>query len=265
MVMACWLLYWLLIFVLDPLKIHSTALIDRGSIVSRAIAHSYFLQGDSLLFSDPLTSIAMYEKCFAWHPTDIAAERLSMLYELLGDHINHSYWRELHLRRLNPIILRFIDLGIVAHYTGDYVEAITLYKSALTLDANNTEALYHLGVSYQHVGSVQRSADCYHAAIAVSPMHVKSILNYAALHHRYGSIDDGIEYYAMGVRLFEALRNSSHRQQHDVQQEQCTFPYLHRSHIMLESNLAVALLQKDNLSEVGHLLRSLRDHCGTND
>lgn len=263
MVMACWWLYWLLIFVLCLLKHHSTTLIDQGSIVSRAIAHSYFLQGDSLLFSDPLTSIAMYEKCFAWHPTAIAAERLSMLFELLGDRAHYNYWRELHLRRINPIILRFIDLGIVAHYAGSYDEAISLYKNALSLDANYTEALYHLGVSYQHVGSVQRSADCYHAAIAVSPMHIKSILNYAVLHHRYGSIDDGIEYYAMGVRLFEALRNSSHLQRHDVQQEQCTFPYLHRSHVMLESNLAVALLQKDNLSEVGFL--QMCDHCGTND
>ena len=254
MVKASLWLYWLLIIVLSLLRNHSTTLIDQGSIVSRAIAHSYFLQGDSLLFSDPLTSIAMYKKCFAWYPTAIAAERISMLFELLGDHAHHSYWRELHLSRLNPIIVRFIDLGIVAHYTGDYDEAISLYKSALSLDANYTEALYHLGVSYQHVGSVQLSADCYHAAIAVSPMHIKSILNYAALHHRYGSIDDGIEYYAMGVRLFETLHNSSHRQWLDVQQEQCTFPYLHHSHVMLESNLAVALLQKDNLTEVGYLL-----------
>jgi Flp pilus assembly protein TadD len=75
-------------------------------------------------------------------------------------------------------------LGVLADGTGDYASAIAHYDAALAANPNSPMLLNNLGYSNYLAGNLDRAAELYTRALALSPDYLPAKANVALLHAR---------------------------------------------------------------------------------
>lgn len=83
-----------------------------------------------------------------------------------------------HHPESSPLVFH---VGLLMHYKGSMSEAITLYKEAIRLDVNNSDAVSALATALHSTGDLQLAADVYEVAHKRMPNNVQLLSNYATL------------------------------------------------------------------------------------
>jgi tetratricopeptide (TPR) repeat protein len=225
--------------------------VDGDSFLLRDLAREKYDQAlDKLHSGSSIDATIHMLHSYTLYPTASVAKKLSWLYDMLGDVAASAHWQQQYVRKANITQIQWLNDGIRNHYAEEYSTALWYYNKLLDADASNVDALYHKGVTYQHLGDIQQAAECYYNSIQMDPFHTKAILNLAALHQKYGSYQDAVVYYEKGLDVFERLG----RQQSNPQNAE---QYLHPHHSMVQYNLGLAYMQLNQLDKVYCALLSM--------
>jgi tetratricopeptide (TPR) repeat protein len=91
-------------------------------------------------------------------------------------------------RRLN-------NAGVMAYHNGQYEKALDLFKKALELDAEMTEAYNNLGLTYTEINEEDKATEAFKKAIQLSPELAAAYNNLGYVFYRLGSYEEAIEMY----------------------------------------------------------------------
>ena len=85
--------------------------------------------------------------------------------------------------------------------------AISLFQTILEgnrfhgeSDKFKSEVWYSLGVAQQHFGDFQDAFDSFSAGLYFDRLNFRASLNLAAIHHRYGSLDQASKFNVLRMR-----------------------------------------------------------------
>jgi tetratricopeptide (TPR) repeat protein len=222
--------------------------VDRKSFLLRDLGREQYDEALHALHTASSADAAnRMLQSYSLYPTTAVAKKISWLFDMLGNVAASSHWQQLFVRTANITHIQWLNEGIRHHYAEDYSAALHYYNALLEADASSVDALYHKGVTYQHLGDIQQAAGCYYDTIQLDPFHTKAILNLAALHQKYGSYQDAVNYYEKGLDVFQKLAH----QRSDQQNSEST--YLHPHHSMVQYNLGLAYMQLNQLDKVGYV------------
>lgn len=242
MSLRTWALLFVLCNIFSPVAL---TVFDGDSFLRRDLAHEKYDQAlEEVLAGSSIDATIHMLQSYSLYPTSSVAKKLSWLYDMLGDVVASAHWQQQYVRKANITQIQWLNEGIRQHYAEEYSAALRYYDALLDADASNVDALYHKGVTYQHLGDIQQAAECYFNSIQMDPFHTKAILNLAALHQKYGSYQDAVAYYEKGLDVFAKL---GHQQSNRQNSEK----YFHPHHSMVQYNLGLAYMQLNQLDKVG--------------
>lgn len=133
------------------------------------------------------------------------------------------------------------DRGVALHREQNDEQAIQAFKRATELEPENAEYWFSLGVSQIAAGQAIEGGDSYYMALQKDETHIKSLLNLAAVHHKYGSVEDSLPFY-------EGLQPLMMR----------GVPVNVEHYLMNVHNLCVAYMQAGKYEEAYRALRDFR-------
>jgi tetratricopeptide (TPR) repeat protein len=85
-----------------------------------------------------------------------------------------------------------VNIGSIKSMRGQYVEAVALYKKALTMDPKDPLAHFGLGIVHGKMGQLDEAIREYRAALAITPDHTASWINLAAVLLELKKTDEAI-------------------------------------------------------------------------
>ena len=227
----------------------------------RAVATDYYESAlHALTKHDINEALSSLTSSIDLFPTFYACEKIGWLYENLGFADLSLYWYKKCLDLDTQQISLNIRNGNAAYQIRDYANALLHVNHALDLYPDSIEGLFQKAVTLQNMGDIQGAAYVYFEAVEAHPLEIKSVLNLAALHHKYGSVNDALFFYQMALSRIQTLMTEATSRGN---------PHLNRHYLMVKSNLAAAYLQLGVLSrafdEITELIRTLSkeqaDHC----
>lgn len=113
-------------------------------------------------------------------------------------------------------VFTLYENGVEKHYEGDYDTAIELYNQGILLlfkygikvtSPEFVNLLFHIGISLQHQGDIENAGNIYNRVLKLNPYHVKTRVNIASLHHKYGNIATAVTHYK--IALLHCVQNES--------------------------------------------------------
>jgi tetratricopeptide (TPR) repeat protein len=230
-------LYFFIVF-----SVQKEQLVDSDSFISRFISRQQYISAINKLSDDPIIAIKLFEESFALFPTSLVAEKLGWLHSLLQNNFDSNKWFERSNNLENSIVFNLSLLGIKACNDGDFNLAIDLFDRILSLQKQNSNALFHKSLAHQNLGDVETAAKILADCIAVDPLHVKAIINLAVLHHKYGSVATAIDFYLQGLVIFKSICK--------IEAFKTSFQ---NEFVILRSNIILAYLSNGNINNVFNL------------
>lgn len=229
----------------------------------RAVAKDLYESAlSSLSLSNIDSALSSLIDSFGVYPTFNACEKLGWIYENIGLQDESTTWFRKCIELDTSQVGVHIHNANVAYRMRDYSTALMYVNYALNVQQDSVEALFQKGVILQNSGDVQGAADIFHQGTEVNPLEVKCALNLAALHHKYGSVNDALFFYQMALARVDVFMNESAKMGRR---------HLNRHYLMVKSNLAAAYLQLGALSrsykEITDLINLLmlehNEHCNS--
>jgi tetratricopeptide (TPR) repeat protein len=87
------------------------------------------------------------------------------------------------------------NAGVMAYHNGQYEKALELFKKALDLDPEMTEAYNNLGLTYTEMNQEEQATEAFKKAISLSPELAAAYNNLGYVFYRLGSYHEAIEMY----------------------------------------------------------------------
>ncbi len=88
--------------------------------------------------------------------------------------------------------------GRLAERSGNYEEALDLYRKAVDLDARNGTALFQLGKLSSVYGDIDEAVSCYEACSRLTPVNVNALVNLGVMY-------EDLEQYQDAVRCYRSI------------------------------------------------------------
>ncbi len=137
-----------------------------------------------------------------------------------------------------------------------------------TCEPDNAEARYNLGVDFQMMGDLPKSAENYEASLRINPNHPWAHNNLGSVYRELNRDSDAIAQFNAAIRLYpqdaKARNNLGHMFLLHGQLEPASIQFeealrIKSDFVEAESNLGtVALQKKDFAAATGHFERALR-------
>ncbi|MEH0021483.1 MAG: sulfotransferase [Desulfobacter sp.] len=109
------------------------------------------------------------------------------------------------------VVSQWIARGIKHHQAGDPGQAEPLYRQALSIDPENTDALIRLGHLYISSGNWEEAVACFKKTTTLMPAHMESHFSLGVALERLNRFDEAAASYetllVLKPDLFEALNN----------------------------------------------------------
>lgn len=174
----------------NPLCRHSATFID-GSIADS------FRSDIRLVSSRIITELRM-------HPAQLT---VADLLKLGSDHwragqigeAQVSFRRALQFEPANPLIAYY--LGILAHQSGDYEEAIRWFGFAVALGQRDPALFNNFGEAYRALGRLAEACQCYREGLALAPTMPQLHNNIGLVHFAWGQLPEAADHFAEALRL----------------------------------------------------------------
>lgn len=148
-----------------------------------------------------------------------------------------------------------VNVALSYHAQGDGISASRYHELALTSCGNScallSEVRYNYGVTLQHLGSVERAVEMYRLAIEArageGKEHGSAWVNLAAMHHKYGNLDDAIWHYE---RARKAVAKEGGEEEKELE-------------VMILNNLGQALAQAGRVKEAKGMFNAVLSVLGS--
>ena len=199
-------LIWLLLLVLLQYRT-SGDMVDRESFLARAEARRLI---HSLITANDLHIVTQLNElmfAFSVFPSASLAEFIAREWEKAGmmNHLDQALlWYEKTLSLNNTNKHALLTVGIAHHRAGKYLTAMELFARLVSVDEHDMDGWFHLGLTMQHYGDIQRAAEYYERCLAANEHHVRARINLASLHHQHGLLADAFVHYEILLQQFHA-------------------------------------------------------------
>lgn len=226
-------------------------IIDAFHIVATTADYNKALQALEYSYKLHPSILSLYH-IYSWRflldHKDIVLQNEKVPYDMHEDFDNYEY-----ILYSDDVYALYTN-GVDKHYEGDYDTAITLYNQGISLLSNYgitvsspqyVNLLYHVGVSMQHLGDIENAARIYNRVLKLNPYHVKTRINLASLHHKYGNISTAITHYK--IALLHCVHNETLLHNYITTERIIPQELRHKSdvYIMAKLNLGAAHFQLD--------------------
>ncbi len=179
---------------------------DHGSFITRYVAFQRYETGLLQLLVNPREALVCLQQSFTYSPSAPCAAMLAFAYEALNDEAAAEHWhqRAVETDPEGVAVLHEMSLGMQAADRGQYAPALYHFEQVLNITNNShAEAYYQRALSLQYTGDILGSGDAYFSVLQLNPIHTKAMLNLAALHHRYGAVEEAVVYYTKAIHVLE--------------------------------------------------------------
>jgi tetratricopeptide (TPR) repeat protein len=95
----------------------------------------------------------------------------------------------------NLTAAEYYNKGYKAFHSGDYHNAIKLYRKAIELDPKYTDAYDNCGISYRRIGNLDSAAYFYKESIKINPKAAIAHGNLAIIYEEKGQLENAINEY----------------------------------------------------------------------
>ena len=101
----------------------------------------------------------------------------------------------------NLTIKEIFFLAVKNHQKNNFQVAKKLYKQALKIDPNNTDAYNNLGLIFSTLGEFQKALDCYEKAIKIKPKSVSTHNNLGLLYEKFKDHRKAVICYQQSIQI----------------------------------------------------------------
>ena len=96
---------------------------------------------------------------------------------------------------------QYVNAGLELHQTGEFDDAIKVYREALKFSPENAEAYNMIAVAFKHQGLMEEAIDHYKKAISFKPDYSEAYHNMGIALKEQGKIDEAINAYKEAINL----------------------------------------------------------------
>jgi tetratricopeptide (TPR) repeat protein len=169
---------------------------DSKIFVNLAQLHSSRLH--ALGFNDELD---LYQQALALNPIDVEAGIAAADYLLLQNRENEAITLLEKFFYLNPNHLGVLmSLGRLYIVKGQAMKIFEIYERVLTVDPDNADAYYNLGIAYYNREDFENAIRFFERAITLNN-HVNARMYLSYIYERQGEIDKALYYLRERIRL----------------------------------------------------------------
>lgn len=169
---------------------------DSKILVNLAQLHSSRLR--ALGFDDELD---LYQQALALNPIDVEAGIAAADYLLLQNRETEAIKLLEKFHFLNPNHLGVLmSLGRLYIVKGQAMKIFETYERILSIDPNNADAYYNLGIAYYNREDFENAIRFFERAIALNN-HVNARMYLSYIYERQGEIDKALYYLRERIRL----------------------------------------------------------------
>ena len=148
---------------------------------------------------NPALSERYLQRSLALVPNRLAYNELGHLYEKTGENNKAIASYRAGLQQYPGDIMLLDNLWFHYHRTRSYGRAITLLTQKMVVTQTNPDLLYHLGLSYFEMDSLDRAAQCFKQTLAAKPNHAPSYERLSLIAYRKNDFASAITSYDKAV------------------------------------------------------------------
>jgi tetratricopeptide (TPR) repeat protein len=181
------------------------------------------------------------------YPTLAALEHVNWLFSLQGknDIIEdrpEQFPHDDSIKQQRHIIKDMIDQSAQLINLGAYQEAYRIYDHIIyDMGVQFFEVYFNLAILYVRQGNLLAAIDAYQQALAIHPLHTKSLLNLGTIYQQCAQFEMAVEVYQMIIFIRRVV---------DIVTGEQGYTFMSDFYVHARSNLALTLFQQRQYLEV---------------